>query len=132
MNKKEFPYKRILVIDDSEVDFFIANTLLKKHKPSVSLYYAMDVDSALDMLKSFKPDDAPDLILLDLNFDRQKKQGIDFMKEFIAMGPLHLAGTTVMVLTAFAGFKEMKNISAYFSRTAIIEKPFSVEKLMAC
>ena len=131
MGKKEIPFNRILIIDDSEVDFFIANTMLKRHKPSVHLYYAMDVDSALDMMRSFKPNEMPDLILLDLNFDRQEKQGVDFLKEFNKLEPAGNSETKVVILTAYSGFKEVKDFIHDFSITEIIQKPFSVEKLMA-
>jgi response regulator of citrate/malate metabolism len=96
-----------------------------------TLYYAMNVDSALDMLKNFKPSDVPDLILLDLNFDRQNKQGIDFLKEFNKLQPSHTAGIKVMILTAFAGFKEVKEFETDFLKTEIIQKPFLVQKLLS-
>ncbi len=131
MKEKEIPFNRILIIDDSEVDFFIANSILKKHKPSVSLYYAMDVDSALNMLRSFKTSEVPDLILLDLNFERQSKQGLDFLKEFEKLYAGLDTQTKITVLTAFKGFQEAKVIARDFSHTAIMEKPFSVEKLIS-
>jgi len=131
MSENEFPFNRILVVDDSEVDFFIANTLLKRHNPAVSLYYAMDVESALSMLRAFKPAEMPDLILTDLNFEKQKKQGLDFLREFSELYPLN-NGPKVVVLSAYLGFNDREAITKACFAAEIIEKPFSVEKLQAC
>ena len=132
MVKKEIPFNRILVVDDSEVDFFIVNTLLKRHKPGLSLYYAMDVESGINMLKAFKPDETPDLILLDLNFDKQKMQGMDFLRELTKLYPAVNTGPKVIVLSAYLGFNDSEAITKDFLGVEIIEKPFSVEKLVAC
>lgn len=130
--KKEIPFNRILVVDDSEVDFFIVNTLLKRHKPGLSLYYAMDVESGLNMLKAFKPGETPDLILLDLNFERQKMHGMDFLKELVKLYPVINSGPKVIVLSAYLGFNDSEAITKDFFGVEIIEKPFSVEKLVGC
>lgn len=132
MANKEIPFNRILIVDDSEVDFFIANTLLKRHKSALSLYYAMDVESGLNMLKAFKPGAVPDLILLDWNFDRQKKQGVDFLKEFEKLYPANSNGPRLIVLSAYLGFNDTEALTKDFGEVEIIEKPFTLEKLVAC
>ena len=131
MHKNEIPYSRILIIDDSEVDFFIVHSMLKRHKPSLSLYYAMDVDSALNMLKAFNPEQIPDLIILDMHFERQDKQGLDFLREFKTFQQARDHEIKIMALTAFAGFIDVKTFARDFAQTPMLKKPFSVENLIA-
>lgn len=132
MTKNVIPFNRILVVDDSDVDFFIASTHIQRHKPSAKLIFADSVDKALDMLRNCNPADVPDLILLDLNFDRQTKQGIDFLNEFWKQKKTYPQEVKVMVLTAFAGFEELCPIQKMFPETEILQKPFSLEKLGIC
>jgi CheY-like chemotaxis protein len=130
MIQKEIPFNRILMVDDSELDFYIVKEMIKRRKPSATLYYAMDVDTAMQMIKAFPPSEAPDLILLDLHFNRKKKQGIDFLQEYGALGADQNPGVKVIVLTAYAAFKDGHALKKDFSNMEILEKPFSVEQLM--
>lgn len=129
MGNKKIPYNRILVVDDSEVDFFIASKTITRHNPSAFMLYANSVDSALNMLRDSSPATLPDLILLDLNFDRQTKQGIDFLKEFGKLSLPSGSRIKVIVLTAYAGFRDIRSITNEFSVTAILEKPFTLDKM---
>ncbi len=130
MSKKEIPFNKILIVDDSEVDFFIAHSLLKRHKPSISLFYAMNVDGALKMLRSFKKEEMPDLVLLDLHFDRQEKQGKDFLKEFKTLVAEQNVSTKVVALTAFSSFSDTRNFANDFSNIRVLKKPLSIEMLL--
>ena len=129
--KKEFPYKRILVIDDNEIDFFLAHTHIKRYSENADLFFAMDVDSGLNLFKSFTNDQKPDLILLDLNFNRQQLQGIDFIKEFEKLPKESISSTEVMLLTAFSGYDEGKLMREKYGVLKMVEKPFTVEKILA-
>lgn len=129
--KKEFPYKRILVIDDNEIDFFLAHRNVMNYGSKSDMFFAMDVDSGMAMYKSFKPEDRPDLILLDLSFGRQGRHGIDFLKEFRALPSQTTAGTEVVVLTAYAKHPEGAELNNKYQGVKVLEKPFLVEKLLS-
>ncbi len=129
--KKEFPYKRILVIDDNEVDFFLAHTHIKNYDRSACVYFAMDVDSGMAMYKSFKPEEKPDLILIDLCFNRQQKQGADFINEFNLLPKEVTQGTRLMVLTSFSGYNEGLSLNKNQLGIILLEKPFEAEKVLA-
>ncbi len=128
---KEFPYKKILVIDDNETDFYIAHGHINSYTRDVNLFYAMDVDSGLEMFRSFKQELRPDLILLDLNFDRQGKQGIDFLIEFQKMEEESVMPTGVIILSAFSVYNEVQVLRKIHPVLKFIEKPFSVEKILS-
>jgi CheY-like chemotaxis protein len=130
--EQDFPFKRILVADDSDIDIFIVHTILKRYKPSLLLYYALDIESALSMLKSFKSTDLPCLVLLDLNFGKQKKQGLDFMMEFATLYPGGPNNPKVLGLSAYTAFRDVTRIKKNFPDLSIIEKPFSIGKMMNC
>ncbi len=130
MKEKGFLFNKILVVDDSEVDFFIVNTMIKRKFPSTAIFFAMDVDSGIKMLKSFAPSEMPDLILLDLFFKNHYKQGADFLSEFAKINFGIIANTKIKVLTAYADYRDAKGLHHKFPNTEILEKPFSLEKLM--
>lgn len=130
MSKKEIPFNRILIVDDSEVDLFIAHSLLKRHKPSICIYHAKSVDCALDMIKGFSLAEMPDLVILDLHFERQEKQGKDFLKEFRTLFPGQSASAKIIALTAFSTFSDVNNFVKNFSHIPVLKKPFAVEMLM--
>ncbi len=128
--KKEFPFKRILVIDDNEIDFFLTHTHVKKYSREADLFFAMDVDSGLKLFKSLSNEEKPDLILLDLNFSRQHRQGIDFLTEFLKLPKETTASTQVMIVTAYMGHQEGKTLNEKHAGLKMVEKPFTVEKIL--
>lgn len=129
--KKEIPFSGVLIVGGSNADYYIAYTMLKRHKPSVSLLHVIDVKSALNVLNSFKPIKDPYLILLDVKQDKQKNKDVDHVKQFKALLPDHHAGTKVMLLTANSRFEDKRFFEEKISLTEAIEKPFSVEKLIS-
>ena len=131
MCTKEIPYSSILVVDDSEVDFFIATTILKGNNPSAQVGFAMDVNGGLNMLKNSALEKLPDLILLDMHFERQEKQGPDFLNEFKTLRSTFKKEIRIIVLTAFVGFIDYKQFAKDFPDTSILKKPLSLEKILS-
>jgi CheY-like chemotaxis protein len=128
--KIEIPFSGVIIIGGSSADYYITYTMLKRHEPSVSLLHVIDVNSALSVLNSIKPDKDPYLILLDIKSNKQQNTEPDYVKQFKAMLPAQHAQAKVMLLTANSRFVERKTLIEKKPLVEIIEKPFSVEKLL--
>jgi CheY-like chemotaxis protein len=128
--KIEIPFSGVIIIGGSSADYYITYTMLKRHEPSVSLLHVIDINSALSVLNSIKPGKDPYLILLDIKSNKQQNTELDYVKQFKAMLPTQHAQAKVMLLTANSKFVEKKKRAEKKSLLEIIEKPFSVEKLL--
>ena len=62
----EKPVKKILFIDDNDVDLSIAKKLISVSKLNTKLTTQTSVEGALKHLSELKPDEKPDIIFLDL------------------------------------------------------------------
>jgi len=125
-----FPYKRILIIDDDEMAHYLTHQTIKMHDRSLSVYHAMDVDSGIDMYKSFKTPALPNLILLDLYFERQHKQGKDFIAEFQQLHKEIISRTRLIVLTALSFYNEGQEHYEKNAEIIMLPKPFTINKIM--
>lgn len=73
--------KRILLVDDSEIDNYVNRSFLKLKGVSENITAVTTVDGALTFLREHQADENfPDLILLDINMPI--KSGFDFLKEY--------------------------------------------------
>jgi CheY-like chemotaxis protein len=68
---------RILVVDDSDVDQFLAELLIEDLDPSIEVRKAFDGQEALELLAG---DNEPDLIILDINMPRMT--GLEFLEQY--------------------------------------------------
>lgn len=70
--------QKIMIIDDSEADQFIARKIIKKALPDVTILKAHNGKDALDLLS--KEEAQPDVILLDINMPVMG--GLEFLEEY--------------------------------------------------
>jgi CheY-like chemotaxis protein len=76
---KDFSYpQRILVVDDSEIDRFITDKILRRAHFSGQTLFRKTGKEALDFLLCTKPEEQPDLVFLDLNMPQMG--GLAFLK----------------------------------------------------
>lgn len=128
--KREIQFNGVLIVGGSNADYYITYTMLKRYKPSISLLHAIDVNSALNVLNFFKPVKDSYLILLDIKQDKQNNPDVNCVKQFKSLLPEHHSETKVILLTANSRFEEKKEMIEKVSFTEVIEKPFSMEKLI--
>lgn len=124
-------YRNILIIDNEEIDLFLAKNIISEtdfsenitfyNNPRLALSY---LDNIIDVV------DFPDLILLDLNMP--EISGEDFLVYFHRQFASGIGrNTKLVVLTAFKQFKETNQINSrrFPSLLKIIEKPLSLNHL---
>ncbi|MCF6405040.1 response regulator [Chitinophaga filiformis] len=82
MDSNNFNFEKVMVVDDAEIDRFLAKKVLTKHAFAREV---LPLDSATDALSYLEEnqenkDALPDLIFLDINMP--KMNGFDFLEEY--------------------------------------------------
>lgn len=114
---------KILIIDDNEDILFALNTLLARHVEKIK------VSTKPDSLYHFMSDFKPDIIILDMNFDKDVssgKEGFLWLDKILQIDPKAI----VILITAYADTaKAVKAIK--LGATDFIAKPWENDKLLA-
>lgn len=114
---------RILIIDDNEDILFALNALLAKHVEKIK------VSTKPESIHSFMIDFKPDIIILDMNFDKDASsggEGFSWLEKILQIDPRAI----VILMTAYADTaKAVKAIK--MGATDFIAKPWENDKLLA-
>lgn len=114
---------KILIVDDNEDVLFALNALLYPHVEKIK------VTTTPEKIEKFIEDFQPDIILLDMNFQRDTvsgKEGLFWLDKILKSDP----EAVVILMTAYADTeKAVQAIKA--GATDFISKPWENEKLLA-
>lgn len=114
---------KILIIDDNEDVLFALNLLLEPYMEQIR------VTTQPTRIEHFMTTFHPDVILLDMNFQRDAisgQEGFDYLKQILRIDPQ----AVVVFMTAYADTgKAVQAIKA--GATDFISKPWEKEKLLA-
>lgn len=114
---------KILIIDDNEDVLFALNLLLEPYMEQIR------VTTQPSRITHFMTTFHPDVILLDMNFQRDAisgQEGLDYLKQILHLDPQ----AVVVFMTAYADTdKAVQAIKA--GATDFISKPWEKEKLLA-
>lgn len=114
---------KILVVDDNEDILFALNTLLSKHVEKIK------VTTKPNMIEHFLLSFEPDVILLDMNYEKDAssgKEGIFWLQKILEIVP----SAIVILITAYVDTsKAVEAIKK--GATDYITKPWDNEKLLA-
>ena len=131
MEKNPEKFKTALVIDDEEIDVYLAKQMLASEKCAKNSITFNNAKLALSYLENIKEKDQfPDLILLDLAMP--DFSGEDFLVAYHRIIPPEFSEKTkLVVLTAYKNFHEAKdiNVERFPFIAKIMEKPLKVEEL---
>ena len=108
----------ILIVDDSEADQFINQTLIKKHDANIEILQAYDGQEALNVLDECKA--LPDLILLDINMPGMN--GHEFL-EVYSTREYQGGQPSVVILTSSNQDKDKSLTTTYDCVLNYFEKP---------
>ncbi len=112
---------KVAVIDDSEVDRYIATRAVRAEFPRATIVEYADPTEALDPVVEAGKHDEPFLLLLDLNMPRVS--GFDFLDQLrdrVASPPV-----LVLVLTSSAAQADRDAATRYGCVHGYIEKPLT-------
>ncbi len=112
--------KKILLIDDDEINNFIAEEWLKSHQDEAELHTTSNVEDALVYLRSCIDKDYPNLILCDLKMPMYN--GFEFIElyedEFYSDHP----NTILLVVSSSLRKQDIGQAKAYSSVSGYIAK----------
>ena len=119
-----------IIIDDSELDCFIAQRLLKHSNRNVTVKTFQNARQVLEIIReSSKEDNQATIILLDLQMPLMN--GFDFVEEFEKFPAEVQENYTIAILSSTKNPTDVYKILTYKTVNSIIEKPLTKEKLLS-
>jgi CheY-like chemotaxis protein len=119
-----------IIIDDSELDCFIAQRLLKHSNRNLTVKIFQNARQVLEIIReSSKEDNQPTIILLDLQMPLMN--GFDFVEEFEKLPAEVQKNYTIAILSSTKNPTDVYKILTYKTVYSIIEKPLTKEKLLS-
>src|SRR6185436_15338053 len=126
-NGKKF--RKVMVIDDNEIDRYIANRNITKYAFAEEVITMDSSRSALNFLNSIKdqPDQLPQLIFLDIRMP--EIDGFGFLEEYAKLSDSVKQNCIIMMLTTSLNptDHERANNNPYVNR--FLNKPLDKEKI---
>lgn len=119
-----------VIIDDSELDCFIAEKMVKHAGISGEVKSFMQAGEALEYLRQLEVnDDTPDTIIL-LDILMPVMSGIDFVEEFEKLPANIQDKCLIAAFTSSMNKKDVGRMKSFKSVKFIFDKPLSPEVLM--
>lgn len=112
--------KKILLIDDDEINNFVADEWIKQSDFDIRLIVMSDAFQALEYLEECDPQDFPDLILCDLSMPGY--DGFDFLNHYESSYYLKNLQTQIIIMSATLAEKDQRRLDAYRCLTAAMVK----------
>lgn len=114
------PIKKVLLIDDDEINNFVASEWIKQSGLQIQLMAMTDAYQALEYLKDCAPHDFPDLIMCDLSMPGY--DGYDFLKYYETFYYLNNIQTQIIMMSASLMDKDQCRLKAFNCITAAMVK----------
>jgi CheY-like chemotaxis protein len=122
-------YINVLIVDDDEINNFIAAKLIKKVNNNSSVQTSLNGLEGINYIKSLlnDQDKMPDVIFLDINMPIMN--GWEFLDEFENIKTLVNKETSIYMLSSSVYNDDIKKSETYSSVKKFISKPLTLEKL---
>lgn len=112
-----------IIVDDSELDCFIADKVVKYADIATSISSYLDASSALDYIRQSENTVGTTIILLDIVMPVMS--GADFLMQFETLPEEIRAKYRIVVFTSSMNKKEMNKIAGFRSVVRILDKPLT-------
>ncbi len=113
--------KKVLLIDDSDIDLFIQKRFLEVYGFSTELEMYNSANEAFRALKNANSDSAPDAIFLDLNMPGA--DGFSFLKNFSLLPDSVTHKSRIVVLTSSESNVDRDYVLSFHHVIHFITKP---------
>lgn len=118
-----------IIIDDRELDCFIAEKLIKKTGLSIGNRIFYDAFSALDFIKESKAEDSVTTVIL-LDIMMPVMNGFQFIEEFEKLPEKIQTSYRIIPITTSLNKNDISKISNYKSVVSVLKKPFTFDELV--
>lgn len=129
MDSNNFNFEKVMVVDDAEIDRFLAKKVLTKHAFAREVLPLESAVNALDYLADNQEnkDALPDLIFLDINMPRMN--GFDFLEEYKKL-PETVKKKCIIVMLSSSLLPEDRELALNNPYVCqFINKPLTADKL---
>ena len=122
-------FKKVLVIDDSETDRYVAKRMLQKYNFADEIVAQESATKALLYLQTLEntPDDLPQFIFLDIRMPEM--DGFGFLEEFKKLSDTTKSKCTIVMLSTSLDTEDFKKASTNPFVNRFINKPLDKEKM---
>jgi two-component SAPR family response regulator len=129
MKENIFNYHKVLIVDDSRIDRFLAEKIISKHSFAEEIVSVDSAKGALDYLTNYTEDDQalPDLIFLDINMPEMN--GFEFLEKYKEL-PENIKRKCIIIMLSSSLHPEDKEFalqSPYVCQ--FLNKPLTKQKL---
>lgn len=126
---QKFRYKRVMIIDDNEVDRYVCDRVSKVHNFAELVIGQESPIEALEYLISLEetPADLPEVIFLDINMPEMN--GFEFLDVYETLPDIIRKTCIIVMLTSSADPKDLERVKDNKYVCGYINKPFSKEKI---
>lgn len=124
-------YRKVMVIDDTELDLMIAQMAMKKYGFTEEVILKKSAMAGLEYLESCsdKPNDLPELIFLDINMP--ELSGFDFLDRYANLPELVRQHCIIMMLSTSLAEEDHRRAMQNRFVTQFLSKPLDKQKLEA-
>jgi CheY-like chemotaxis protein len=129
MDSNNFNFEKVMVVDDAEIDRFLAKKVLTKHAFAREVLPLESAMNALDYLSENQEnrDALPDLIFLDINMP--KMNGFDFLEEYTKL-PETVKKKCIIVMLSSSLLPEDRELALNNPYVCqFLNKPLTADKL---
>ena len=121
--------KHVLLIDDNEIDSYIAQYIIVKNKMPQKISVKSSAIEALEFLAILKKNEEefPDYIFLDIQMPEMN--GFEFLEEFNKISEVFIAHCSVIMLTSSSDDRDRQHSFQYPFVKKFITKPLSFDLL---
>jgi len=116
-----------IVIDDSKLDCFIAEKIIKNTGKSESIKSFLQATEALDFIANTPPDDSHTIILVDIQMPVMN--GFEFVEAFEKL-PAHVTGNyTIYIISSSINENDLNRVHNFVSVKQFLNKPLTSNNL---
>jgi CheY-like chemotaxis protein len=122
-------FKKVMVVDDNEVDRFVAQHVIKLYSLSQDVVCVESARDALEHLMSVEdtPDELPEIIFLDINMPEMS--GFDFLNEYEKLSENIKKNCIIMMLTTSLNENDRQMAENNKYVLNFLNKPLNKEKI---
>ena len=121
--------KHVLIIDDNDMDIFVAKYVLNKSQKVEKIISKNSAISALEYLEDLKgnPEEFPDIIFLDIRMP--EIDGFGFLEKFVKLTETENIQCPIVMLSSSNDETDIKQAMEYTVVRKFFTKPLTLEML---